>query len=1152
MSSGSDVRLRPSDSGAVEDESEGDKGKFADPKKLHKQNKELVKHNTQLMKLVDTLKHEKDSLAIDKNRLKTELKSTEKELKKVKSEVERHRAKNQKQGSSNMGEEMQERVRQLEAELSQRDEKLARLQKRISNRLNRSEGEGEDSEEEVVAVTGKEKLNDDAGTELKPPPTAKLEEENAELRLKIINLESDLNQLLRVMDDQQREEFVSSKDRNSRDTSLRSTFSADALSEIRHGGQNSPLPRNSPMVHRKNQTSEDVTTLQSCLKLALEEKKMAEQQTKSLQAELERVRSELEKSKSAWQQEIATLQQQLLNAHEEEEAKRHHNEVRVEVEVAEEIKQQSGTSSPTKTRRGSTSGSTDQHKSTSARNLAAQKSDTALVEPGKDDAHSEDKEEKPKRRRGSLQKQQSRESFTAALALFQGSETVTQRERSTSDTSPGSRSSRSSASPAPIPTSPCKLSTDNRSQSATVVGKPPIHPSSSSSSSNQHSRQSSMDESTQKSPSKMSIGAKRMGWAIAQRRQSFEEQSTETSPKHTTRIQHNRTASSPIMTRTLGSPVLEKPSELKEKMNALEKEQKVNEEKAKREQERQKQELEAQEKKKRELEAKKRQEAEEKERLERERQEREQARKEREQEREREHKRKEEERKKHEEERERARKEREQERERERKRQEEEKKKREEEREMKRKEEREKARKEREEERERERKRQEDEKKKREEEREKNKREELEKKQLHEEKIKQEQKLQKAKEMERERRRKEEREEEFKWQNEAEERKRQQEEKLQSEEEKRAAEKAAQAATDPQPHKINKYQSPFGSIATRRAAFEQNTNPSNSPTVVLRHNPARSPAQRPKSMDIAALMSTSGNSSPSVSPTPRSPQISSITVKTSKSPQLSPVLNQRKAIKEVPVTKTTISKPEPPIIANNRPSSVYITTTSSTPPLRRSQTLSSGPVSMAVSTPDLTSAGTTSGTSSPVQDVGWSPSSQRRTTPKSPLSERKVTKSVSFSPNLSTAGRSILKPSPPTVTAAPSPNRMKFGPVHTQLSVPGDDMKKAQSLQNIPEHAPAQITQHAMPRHVPAASHVQRRPRSERAKTTSLSGSDTVNLTNLISKLQEKEKTPVANGVDRTQRTGFTQSGRPASMYGSITPTRYRHVHASFYLLYGY
>ena len=103
MSSGSDIRLRVP--GAAEEEGEGEKGKYGDPKKLYKFNKELVKHNSQLCKQLEALKNDRDSLALDKSKLKADLKSTEKELKKVsasltsaRSEVDRLRAKSHKQG----------------------------------------------------------------------------------------------------------------------------------------------------------------------------------------------------------------------------------------------------------------------------------------------------------------------------------------------------------------------------------------------------------------------------------------------------------------------------------------------------------------------------------------------------------------------------------------------------------------------------------------------------------------------------------------------------------------------------------------------------------------------------------------------------------------------------------------------------------------------------------------------------------------------------------------------------------------------------------------------------------------------------------------------------------------------------------------------
>jgi hypothetical protein len=456
------------------------------------------------------------------------------------------------------------------------------------------------------------------------------------------------------------------------------------------------------------------------------------------------------------------------------------------------------------------------------------------------------------------------------------------------------------------------------------------------------------------------------------------------------------------------------------------------------------------------------------------------------------------------------------------------------------------------------------------EEREKKRQDELEKQRQLEEKKRKEQQaqreLQKAKDIELERKRKEEQEAELRKQKEEEERKKKQEEtaaakrqreeeerkmrkeglekKLQMEEQKRKAEKAAQAATDPLPSKVNQHQSPFGSIAMRRAAFEQSSSPTNSPPVV-RRNGGRSPTQRPKSMDVSAMMfTTAAPSSPAVSPTPLSPQISSISIKTSKSPQSSP-LPERKEMKEVTLGRgTTIPRPSPPVTTvTPRTATVSITTTSS-PPLRRAHTLSSDLSSLAVSTPDLSSVGTSNGPSSPAHEGGWSPGAQRRTFssgPKSPLSDRKMAKSVTFSPNLSTSGRppGILKPSaPPPATTSQYSSSVMFGGVQARLGVP-EDMKKAQSLQNIPEHAEAEDRRLPTAHPTHTGPHVTRRPRSERAKTTSLSRADNANLANLISKLQEKDKAPVGNGVGSShQKTGFTPSSRPVSMYGSITAAR--------------
>ena len=1145
---------------------DGEKGKYGDPKKLYKHNKELFKHNSQLSKQIDTLKNEKDSLALDKSKLKADLKSTEKELKKVsasltsaRSEVDRLRAKSHKQGGSTMGEgveELQEKVRQLEAELTKRNEKLANFKKKVGSRLSLLEGGGngltEDCEPSELANSESASEEDSSKYQqgVEQEANAKLEKENSELRSRITNLESDLNRLLELMDNQQRGEFVlNTERRSSREIHLQST---DAYTELKLNGQDSPhsSPSTSPSVRRRNQTSVDVATLQTCLKLALDEKKVIAQQNERLGSRLGSAVSELEETRRLWQQEKEELLQLLLKARAEidardareaqelenkevpevesdakgtkgaqepenkkvsevesdnqgtREGREHENKELPKVESAsKETQQQQSKSSSTETMAGnrrpssSTASSTEQQSTATSDSSREQKSEPANTDQSKGDSKSRETRRRSGARRGVLQKQPSRENFTAALAIFQNggaaaapvvgtsfAKPISKSERRTSEVSDDGHSPQPLASPASTssPSSPRKQSTESRPEPAVVVGKPPIPPSSSSGS-DAHSRQSAVGE---KSSSKMGVASKRMSWTIAQRRKSFEEQSEEPS-KLEVQAQHTRASSSPTVNTAQGSP---SHTRKEDKTKALEEAKRAEEEKAKREkEEKRRQELEAEEKRKRELEEKRRREAEERERLREEREERERLRRERE------------------------------ERERERKRELEEKRKREKE--------------------ERERKRQE----------------ELERKRQLEEKRRQEQlvqqELQRAKEIEREKEREAERDAALKKQREAEEQKKREkeerEERLRQEEERRAAEKAAQAAIDPRPHRINQRQSPFGSIAMRRAAFEQNNSPSSSPPVTLRN---RSPMQRPKSMDVGALLSTTSTVSPSTSPTPQSPGLTSISIKTSKSPQTSPTLNERKEVKVVG-RSTSISKPNPPPTVNRNSTGVSIVTTgTSSPTLRRSKTLSTATTSLAVSTPDLTCVGTSkegnNGSIGGGGGGGWSPGSQRRTvlstTPKSPLSERKMTKSVSFSPTPSRT-QGVSRPSVPPVAGQPSsPEKMSFKAVPARLAVPAVDIKKAQSLQNIPEHAPVEnITSPTISEVTRRGPVVQRRPRSERAKTTSLSHADAVSL---LSKLNEKEKSvekPVSNGVQPTLRSSRSTIGRPFSMYDSVTPARY-------------
>ena len=743
----------------------------------------------------------------------------------------------------------------------------------------------------------------------------------------------------------------------------------------------------------------------------------------------------------------------------------------------------------------------------------------------------------PTRRRAlaaEAEKGRSKENFAAARAKFLSnagtsqSDSPLQKERRNSTTSTSDSVQTSTPS---NPTSSGRAarspSLESKSQSTVVLGKPPIHPSTTSGPTR---RQSSEEGSSTPPPttSKAAALAKRMSWKVSERRKSFEEQS-EGPPAQSFQPRHTRTASSPAMSKLSTSASVTKETETesqgqrlggeveekKAKEKKSEKERKWEEERRrepekKEEEEKERQRKEMEEKRKREQEEKKRRELEEKERLRKEREEKERQRK------------------------------------------------------M---------------------------------EIERRKQEELEKQRQLEEKRRQEQErekeLQRQKEMEKERERQREREAALKRQKELEQQRKQDKEKEEQMRKKEEQERKKEEQRKQEEKEDIKY--PSGSVAQRRQAFEKNS-PTSSPAVVLRKKIPGSPAQRPKSMDFSALQSVevSSPSPTTISPSPLngSSKPTSISVTVSKSPQTSPLLNQRKEMKEIPVQKA-ITKPNPPVAAAGRTSTVSIITTSSSPPLRRAQTLSSSPAmwsSLASSTPDLTSVGSTNGNSSPVKEVqvgGWSPGSQRKTNstgfrhsplsqrrgspvntsptevrppaaeqrnvPRSPLSEKKMTKSVSFSPMVSTAGggMSITRPSPPaTPQTTVRPEKLSFKASPAKLMIPGAaDMKKAASLQDIPEHAPAHNVSQTPTFTVgeSVAPRLNRRPRSERPNTTSLSRADTVNLVNLISKMQGREKAQdqgskgVSNGSSPTPppQGGFSSPGRPQSMYGSITPSRW-------------
>ena len=797
-------------------------------------------------------------------------------------------------------------------------------------------------------------------------------------------------------------------------------------------------------------------------------------------------------------------------------------------------------------------------------------------------------------------KERSRENFAAARAKFLGNSGVSppdvplQRERNSSSTSSTSSTSTSDAVQSSVSTGSVsasrQTSLESPQQATVVLGKPPVHPSTTST-------QSTRQPKTQEEPnsplplvsSKTAAKAKRMTWRVADRRRSFEEQSKDPPSSPSIPSHFSKTASSPAMTRQSSSSSsvvaetecnvqkqrsLEAEEEKKRKAQSeREKEEKNRRERQKREEEERERQRKKEEerKKQQELEEKRKKELAEKERLSKEKEEKERQRKEEEERRKREL---EEKKKRDAEERERVRKEMEEKR----KRAAEEKKAREVEEKERQKREREEKEKHWKKELEERRRKEEAEKQKQLEQLKRQEQEKQKQLQMRREQEKQKQlQIQREREKQKQQREQEEQAAAVKRQEEEEKQaaavKRQEEEECQKQFKKEKEQQLKRAKEEQEKKKEDSNQTSFSSVAQRRQAFEQKS-PNTSPTaVVLRRNISRPPAQRPKSMDCSSLVPDNTQTTSSTTPSLQngSSKLSSISVKTSKSPVASPLLNQRKEIKEIAVQRS-ITKPPPPASLPDRSSMVAIVTTSSSPPLRRAHTLSTCPTwksSLASSTPDLTSVVSSSGNSSSASGSsggggsgsgsgsgggggsgggsGWSaatktsPFFQRRNPPspstptelwtpsnplRSPVAEKK-TKSVSFSPVVSTAGGSgvnIAKPAPPTYTSKPAPpsctstppagmqpEKLIFKASPAKLSLPeSSDMKRATSLQNIPENTPTSTTVQAPVFTVggTTAPRVNRRPRSERPNTTSLSRADSVNLVNLISKMQGKEKGP--------------------------------------------
>ena len=452
---------------AIKEESEQlavlEKPKHGDLKKTQKLNKELSKQNTQLSKAVESLRKERETLLSEKQKLKSENKLLEKELKRAmsspsQSEIERLRQQLAKQGSPEESAdnlELKEKVERLEAQLAKSQGEVATLQRKLDlqvelhhkrkKSLEREQQVGVEvhgvrTEMDVPEILMTAEENGDASGPVsitldrlleEQDVSSRLRRENAEQKLRILSLESELGQLHRsesaseleskghkklggffkkgrrhtlASDDSCREvesvatskssdnlssnyEFsrsprhrslghyvgspspsgafykkgrrhtLASDDSCREVESVATSKSSDNLSSNyelsrsprhrgfgRYVGSPSPMPATLPFRTHSGSTIQqrgDTHTLQSCLKLALEEKRVLDERRKLLEADLHSANDQIEQlrrsmthvRKISQGQEVEILKQTLKVALNDKTAFSEHVDVlQVEVE----------------------------------------------------------------------------------------------------------------------------------------------------------------------------------------------------------------------------------------------------------------------------------------------------------------------------------------------------------------------------------------------------------------------------------------------------------------------------------------------------------------------------------------------------------------------------------------------------------------------------------------------------------------------------------------------------------------------------------------------------------------------------------------------------------------------------------------------------
>ena len=330
-------------------------------KRIQKANKEILKQNTQLTKAVESLRKEKDLLVSEKVRLKSENKCLEKELKKSSARDHRFTKKSSQPLLDDEVDDLKEKIQVLEDQLAERDRIASLIKLRLDKSQVEVSEETEDMEKSSSSVLTKNGSVLDSSTALEMlleehDTSLRLKRENEELKSRLSSMEAEAEgfkgqrDLLSASPKTPRKRssgfFKRGKKNNSSgalkneeaqqvradlvrsqspdvlvpsDSLLDVSISPlhtqkDSTTSLPNYNNGSSSPNLSPHMPTKNKAHTEIVTLQSCLRIAIEEKAACNDCIALLEKELDGTKSkiaELEDSISTAAEKASAEREQL-------------------------------------------------------------------------------------------------------------------------------------------------------------------------------------------------------------------------------------------------------------------------------------------------------------------------------------------------------------------------------------------------------------------------------------------------------------------------------------------------------------------------------------------------------------------------------------------------------------------------------------------------------------------------------------------------------------------------------------------------------------------------------------------------------------------------------------------------------------------------